>query len=141
MIVFYKFFYIFFLYYSKIKNDIPWIGALTVIVICTFMFVLSLLGVTGLFYPLMEVLNKFGVQSKILLLIFVCLFLYLLGKIYYFILFKKMKISKINGKHPSFDFNPTNLDKFKVYFVSVLIFSSPFIVKGIQMYYEGKLFK
>lgn len=141
MLFFYKFFYIFFLYYSNFKNDVPWFGALGVIVICIFMFCISLLGATGLFYPLMDLLYRFDMHPKVILLIFGCLTLLLIGRVIYFILFEKMKISKEDGKHPKYKFTPTSMDKFKVHFVAAVIFASPFIVKGIMMYYEGKLFK
>lgn len=136
----YKFFYVFFLQYSKNKNQVPWHGAFSILLVCFMMLIISLTVITGIFYPLMESFKDFGVHPKIILLIFVILKVLFLGSILHFILFKKLKISKENGLTPLYNFEPTKKDKIIQGIVALIFIASPFLLKGIEMYMDGKLF-
>lgn len=131
MINLYKFFYVFFLYYSRFKNEVPWYGAYIAIIGFTYIILLTLLIIFGLFNPISKFVGELTVYPKLNSLIFACTFLYLIGKVIHFILFKKMEISKVDGKCPNYEFESTKRDKLKVCFVSGLIVANPFIVKGI----------
>ena len=93
MFYLYKFFYVFFLQNSKNKNQVPWHGEFTILLVCFMMLIFSVLVITGIFYPLMKSFKDFAVHPKIILLIFIILKVLILGSILHFILFKKLKIS------------------------------------------------
>ena len=132
----YKFYYVFFLYYSKFRNEVPWFGAICVITICFFMTATAIIGATGLFYPLMDLLKIPGIHYKIPLLLFTTSTLCLIDITFSYLLFKKMKVSRQDGRHPNYEFNPTKKDKWVAYSVAIISFSLPFIVKGILIYFD-----
>ena len=141
MIFLYKIFYVYFLAQSKNKSNAPWHGALCMIIICAFSLLFSIMIITRLLDPFLDFIFSFNDHSKIALLIFSILLIYLLYKIFSYLFFEKMMVSKENGIHPFYKFEPTKAGKFKIQLIGLIIIFSPFILKGLEMYLQGKIFK
>jgi len=129
----YKIYYVSFLYYSKFKIETPWFSAQMLLVICLGSLTIGVLGIFNLLFPL-EHFVSLTKSSKILSrLTFSLFFIFLIWRLFSYVLFKKLLVSKIEGKSPYYDFNPTKKDKILTLIYVLILFFSAIIIKGIDI--------
>lgn len=129
----YKIYYVLFLFYSKHNEETPWIRAQMVLLGCFGSLAVGSLYVSGLLSfsrNLFYIPNTSGNLTKY---IFIFFLLFSIWKGLSYLLYKKLQISKVDGKSPLFDFTPTKKDNIlTLIYVIALVFSF-MIIKGIEM--------
>jgi hypothetical protein len=130
----YKFFYIIFLYYLNFKDGIAWISSMFVMILCSSFLTIGTLGAFDLFSPFLDLLSFPGTHRKIAMLISTFILIGVYWLVFSYILLNKLKVSKIDGTRPDYEFVPTRKTKIIVVCFLAFFILYPFLVKGIIVF-------
>lgn len=128
----YKIFYVIFSFYSKYKSETPWFSATLVLTVCCCSLIVSVLIITGLFVSFMDSLIIGGYSHKISNLIVSVAMVFSIWRLLSYLLFRKMEVSKSDGKNPYYDFDPAKKDKILVSIYLAAFSLSPLYVMGLE---------
>ncbi|PVH24642.1 hypothetical protein DC487_14040 [Sphingobacterium corticibacter] len=126
----YKVYYVIFSNFHNQKVDFPWILAMVYMALGTASFMTGFAVITNLYDPFRDLFSFPELPPRLSNLIFSICVLGSYWLLLYYILFKKLKISKKDGSSPYYEFNPTRKERLLIWiFVFSLIFSAlPLIV-------------
>ncbi len=129
----YKLYYVIFSNFYNQKIDFPWVPAVFYISLCTASFTLGIAVITDLYYPLRDLFSLPELPQKVSNMIINICILISYWLLFHYILFRKMKIPKIDGSSPYYEFTPTRHERLLIWiFIFLLIFSA-ILFKLIEM--------
>ncbi|MCY4781201.1 hypothetical protein ORI89_16180 [Sphingobacterium sp. UT-1RO-CII-1] len=128
----YKIYYVTFLFYSKHDEETPWIRAQMVLLGCFGSLAVGSLYIIGLLSFTRNIFHIPNTSGQLTKYIFVFFLLFSIWKGLSYLLYKKMQISKVDGKSPLFEFTPTKKDNILTLTYVLMSVFSIFFIKGIE---------
>jgi len=130
----YKIYYVSFLYYSKYKRETPWFSAQMILIGCFASLAIGTLGILGLMPFDTKSLSIPNTSKNVTKYTFLFFLLFLIWKGVSYILYKKLLVSKIDGKSPYYNFNPTKKDKILTLIYVLTLLLSAIIIKSMEIF-------
>lgn len=126
----YKIYITLFVYFSK-QGEGAWIRTMLVFLGVSFFFSILGLAMVGLNKQLIDLFSLKSGNEYLDKAPFFSLMFFLYWKLFSYLFYVKMAISKEDGKSPYYEYTPTKRDIILVWAVFFSIFSSPLIYLGI----------